>query len=212
MLLISLLLIGAGLRLWDVGRVPPGLYHDEAQHGLDALDVLSGDLSFYFTANNGREPLFIYLASVSIARLGRTVAAVRLPAALLGTLTIPATAFLGSALFNKRVGILASALIAITFWPLHLSRIAFRAVGLPLFVALSLAAGWHGVRRKSRGWIIVGGLFYGLAFYTYLPIYLTPLVLALFGLYQHPNQWDEACTCFLFQEGTYRHKEPIVGL
>ena len=175
--------LGAALRFVALGSVPVGLYQDEAFNGLDAIRVLAGEHPIYFTANNGREPLLIYLASISIARLGRTVAAVRLPSALLGTLTIPATAFLGSALFNKRVGILASALIAITFWPLHLSRIAFRAVGLPLFVALSLAAGWHGVRRKSRGWIIVGGLFYGLAFYTYLPVYLTPLVLALFGLY-----------------------------
>jgi 4-amino-4-deoxy-L-arabinose transferase-like glycosyltransferase len=165
------------------GSVPVGLYQDEAFNGLDALRVLAGEHPLYFTANNGREPFFIYLASISIARLGRTVAAVRLPAALLGTLTIPATALLGRTLFSKRVGILASALVAITLWPLHLSRIAFRAVGLPLFLALSLAAGWHGVQRKSRNWIIIGGLLYGLAFYTYLAVYLTPVVLFLFALY-----------------------------
>ncbi len=171
------------LRLAAFGSVPVGLYQDEAFNGLDALRILAGDYPVYFTANNGREPLFIYLASVSIARLGRTVAAVRLPAALLGTLTIPATALLGRTLFSKRVGILSSALVAITFWPLHLSRIAFRAVGLPFFLALSFAAGWHGVQRKSRNWIIAGGLLYGLAFYTYLAVYLTPVVLALFALY-----------------------------
>ena len=109
--------LGAALRLAAFGSVPVGLYQDEAFNGLDALRVLAGEHPIYFIANNGREPLLIYLASISIARLGRTVAAVRLPSALLGTLTIPATAFLGSALFNKRVGILASALIAITFWP-----------------------------------------------------------------------------------------------
>ncbi len=175
--------LGAALRLAAIGSVPVGLYQDEAYNGLDALRVLSGTHPLYFTANNGREPLFIYLASASIAGLGRTVAAVRLPAALLGTLTIPAIAALGSVLFNRRVGLLAATLVAITFWPLHLSRIAFRAVGLPLFIALALAAGWHGARRGNRGWILAGGVLYGLGFYTYLPIYFTPLILALFAIY-----------------------------
>jgi hypothetical protein len=166
-----------------VGSVPAGLYQDEAFNGLDALRVLLGEHPLYFTANNGREPLFIYLASISIASLGRTVTAVRLPAALLGTLTIPATAALGNSLFNRRVGLLASVVVAVTFWPLHLSRVAFRAVGLPLFLALALAAGWHGTRRNSRAWILVGGLLYGLAFYTYLAVYFTLPVLALFSLY-----------------------------
>jgi 4-amino-4-deoxy-L-arabinose transferase-like glycosyltransferase len=175
--------LGAALRLAAIGSVPVGLYQDEAYNGLDALRVLSGTHPLYFAANNGREPLFIYLASASIAGLGRTVAAVRLPAALLGTLTIPAIAALGSVLFNRRVGLLAATLVAITFWPLHLSRIAFRAVGLPLFIALALAAGWHGARRGNRGWILAGGVLYGLGFYTYLPIYFTPLILALFAIY-----------------------------
>jgi 4-amino-4-deoxy-L-arabinose transferase-like glycosyltransferase len=175
--------LGAALRVAAIGSVPAGLYQDEAFNGLDALRVLLGEHPLYFTANNGREPLFIYLASMSIASLGRTVAAVRLPAALLGTLTIPATAALGNSLFNRRVGLLASGLVAITFWHLHLSRVAFRAVGLPLFLALAVAAGWHGTRRDSRAWILTGGLLYGLAFYTYLPVYFTPPVLALFSFY-----------------------------
>jgi 4-amino-4-deoxy-L-arabinose transferase-like glycosyltransferase len=175
--------LGAALRLAAIGSVPAGLYQDEAFNGLDALRVLLGEHPLYFTANNGREPLFIYLASISIASLGRTVTAVRLPAALLGTLTIPATAALGSTLFNRRVGLLGSTVVAITFWPLHLSRVAFRAVGLPLFLALAVAAGWHGTRRDSRAWILTGGLLYGLAFYTYLPIYFTLPVLTLFFLY-----------------------------
>lgn len=192
--------LGAALRLVAIGSVPAGLYQDEAFNGLDALRVLLGEHPLYFTANNGREPLFIYLASISIAGLGRTVAAVRLPAALLGTLTIPATAALGNSLFNRRVGLLASGLVAITFWPLHLSRVAFRAVGLPFFLALAVAAGWHGTRRDSRAWILAGGLLYGLAFYTYLPVYFTLPVLALFSLYLwatgHKKQLGRAALWF----------------
>ena len=175
--------LGAALRLVALGAVPVGLYQDEAFNGLDALRVLAGERPLYFPANNGREPLFIYLASVSIAWLGRTPMAVRLPAALLGTLTIPISAALGAALFNRRVGVLTAALVAFSFWPLHLSRIGFRAVGLPLFSGLALALAWHGVSRCRRGWVVLGGLAYGLAFYTYLPVYLTPLILGLLAFY-----------------------------
>ena len=40
----AVLLAATALRLVALGTVPPGLYHDEAAHGLDALDVLQGDL------------------------------------------------------------------------------------------------------------------------------------------------------------------------
>jgi 4-amino-4-deoxy-L-arabinose transferase-like glycosyltransferase len=171
--------LGAALRMVALGSVPVGLYQDEAYNGLDALRVLAGERPLYFPANNGREPLFIYLVSASIAWLGRTPLAVRLPAALLGTLTIPISAALGTALFNRRVGLLTAALVAFSFWPLHLSRIGFRAVGLPLFTGLALALAWHGVSRSRRGWVVLGGLAYGLAFYTYLPVYFSPLILGL---------------------------------
>ena len=175
--------LGAALRLVAFGSVPSGLYQDEAFNGLDSLQVLEGERPLYFSANNGREPLFIYLASLSIAGLGRTPAAVRLPAALLGTLTIPILAALGAFLFDRRVGLISAAIMAVSFWPMHLSRVAFRAVGLPLFIALALVAGWGGVKRHSRWWLLLGGLSYGLGFYTYLPIYFTPLVFGLFALY-----------------------------
>lgn len=171
------------MRFVSIGSIPFGLYQDEAFNGLDALRVLSGTRPLYFTTNNGREPLYIYLASLSIACLGRTPTAVRLPAALIGALTIPITAFLGKTLFNRRVGILAAALISFTFWPIHLSRIAFRAVGFPMMIGLAMAAGWHGARYGKKKWLFAGGLFYGLAFYTYLPVYFTLPVLALLCVY-----------------------------
>lgn len=175
--------LGAALRLAALGSVPVGLYQDEAFNGLDGLRVLAGEHPVYFSANNGREPLFIYLVSASIAWLGRTPTAVRLPAALLGTLTIPISAALGALFFNRRVGVLTAALVAFSFWPLHLSRIGFRAVGLPFFTGLALAAAWHGANRLRRRWLVLGGIAYGLAFYTYLPVYLSPLILVFLAFY-----------------------------
>jgi len=74
----------------QLGSLPPGLYRDEAYNGLDALAILDGHTPLYFEANNGREPLFIYLLALPLALLGITPLALRLTSAIVGTLTIPA--------------------------------------------------------------------------------------------------------------------------
>jgi 4-amino-4-deoxy-L-arabinose transferase-like glycosyltransferase len=180
---LGLMLLAGALRFTMLGGIwPPGLYHDEAYNGLDALRVLGGYHPWYFAANNGREPFFIYLVSFSVGWLGRTVLALRLPAAIIGTLTIPATYWLGRELFNRRIGLLAAAIMTVTFWPIQLSHIGLRAVSLPLFVALFVAMGVRAYRsNRTRDWIIAGAL-YGVSFYTYLASRFTPAVLVAFAI------------------------------
>lgn len=178
-----ILLLAAALRIPALGQVPPGLYHDEAYYGLDAVDVLRGHLQLYFPANNGREPLFIYLAAGMIDLLGRSPFALRLTSAFVGMLTVAATAAAGRALFSRRVGLLAAAVLSVTLWHVHLSRVGFRAVTLPLIIALTLWVGARAARTgRSRLWLATGAL-YGLSFYTYTAARFTPVALAAFGLY-----------------------------
>jgi len=180
---VAVLLGAAALRLLAFGQVPPGLYHDEAYHGLDALELLAGNLSFYFPANNGREPLFIYLIGLTVGLLGRSPFALRLAAVSAGLLTVAATAALGRALFSQRVGLLASAILALTLWHVHLSRVGFRAVLLPLFLSLSALLAARAGRTGRRSLWAGAGLLYGLSFYTYTASRFTPVALLTFGLY-----------------------------
>ncbi len=186
LLVLALLLLGAVLRFAEFAQLPLGLYHDEAQHGLDALTVLQGHYPLYFTANNGREPLYIYLVAASVRAFGRSPWAVRLPSFFIGFLTLAATYRLARQLWGRRTARWALAVIAVTFWPIHLSRVAFRAVLLPLFTALFLADGVRAVRRdSSRAWL-AAGMLYGAAFYTYTAVRFTPVVL---GLLFHLALW-----------------------
>ena len=176
------MLLAGVLRLYELGSWPPGLYHDEAFNGLDALRVIGGERPLYFAANHGREPFFIYLVALSVEWLGRTVYALRFPSALLGILTIPVTYWMARELFNRRIGLLTAAFMTITLWPLHLSLVSFRAESLPLFLALSMATGVRAYRSDRRlDWLIAGAL-YGASFYTYLASRFTPLALIVFGL------------------------------
>jgi 4-amino-4-deoxy-L-arabinose transferase-like glycosyltransferase len=181
--MVAVLLVAAALRLVAFGQVPPGLYHDEAYHGLDALDILQGNLSLYFPANNGREPLFIYLIALAVGLLGRSPFALRLVACFAGLLTVAATAAMGRALFSRRVGLLAGAVLAVTLWHVHLSRVGYRAVLLPLFTALAIWQGAWGIKSGRWQHWLAAGVLYGISFYTYTAVRFTPVALGAFCLY-----------------------------
>jgi len=191
-LLLLALVTAAFLRFWQLGDIPPGLYRDEATNGLDAVAVLEqqrdGQSPFYFEDNNGREPAFIYLVAVSIGMFGRTAFAIRLVAAVAGTLTTWFTYKLASAWFGRQVGLLAAWTWAITLWPVHLSRIGLRPILLPLVLTLALWLATIAYQRQRAGqngimlWVIAG-MAYGLSFYTYLAARFTIIIFLLFALY-----------------------------
>ncbi len=191
LVLLALLLLGTALRLPGIGSVPPGLYHDEAQNGLDALSVLTGRFPLYFEANNGREPLFIYLVAFAVGVLGRTPMAVRIPSFFTGVLTLATTYALTQTLLGRRSGKWALAVMAVTFWHVHLSRVAFRAVLLPLLTASYLWQGAKGVRSGRAGHWLAAGVLYGASWYTYMAARFTPIALAavlIYGLWYDRRQ------------------------
>ncbi|MBM4432143.1 MAG: hypothetical protein FJ026_17610, partial [Chloroflexi bacterium] len=147
----------------------------------------------FFPANQGREPLFIYLVALSVSWLGRSPLAIRLVAALLGILTIPATYGMVREWLGQREAQLAAVSTAITFWHLNLSRVGFRAVCLPLFTALCLWCFLHGQRQKQGLVSALGGLLLGLAFYTYLAARFLPIVFFVWVAYwlgrRQPVYW-----------------------
>ncbi|MGC9360232.1 MAG: glycosyltransferase family 39 protein [Anaerolineae bacterium] len=166
--LIVILLIGASLRFVELGSLPPGIYRDEAYNGLDALAVLEGQTPLFFEANNGREPLFIYLLALPIALLGASPLALRLTSAIVGTLTIPTIYWLTRELSSPLEGLVAAFLAATTVWSVNLSRVAFRAVVMIPILAISLALWCRASRFRSWTLALLAGIAYGLSWYTYL--------------------------------------------
>lgn len=180
LLILAPLIVGAALRFYALGDLPFGIYHDEAFYGLDAVEVIHGARPIFFPANNGREPAYIYLLSLSVAAFGRTPFGLRFASAVIGMLTIAVTYLLGRALFNRRVGVLAMWVCAITIWPVALSRVSFRAGALPFFLGLAIALGWLGAKKRNLWLAIFGGVAYGLAFNTYTASRVTPIAFMLF--------------------------------
>ena len=82
--------------------------------------------------------------------VGGSVFALRLTAAFVGILTVAATYWLGrEMLADRRIAILAAALLAVSFWHVLFSRLGFRAVTQPFLQALTIAALFRGLRRME---------------------------------------------------------------
>lgn len=181
--LILLVVASGWLRLRGLGALPPGLHFDEAAYGLLAERVRSGHFVAFFSEFNGREPLYAYLVALAQLGFGETAFAERLPSALVGTLTIPATFFAVRELFaasprDRWLAWLAALAVATSFWALHSSRQGERAGLVALVGALAIGATWRGFRLGSFGWTITGGLLGGLTLYTYLAARFFPLLAA----------------------------------
>ncbi len=168
------------LRVYAMERLPPGLFSDEAVEGLDALDVLAGNFAIWFHAGLGREPLFVYLVALSYRVFGVTPLATRLPALMAGLATIPATFFLvrewATGAFPQsprqrveRLALLTTALLAISFWHIQMSRNAHRDILLPLVETAGYALLWRALRTGSWKMYAGAGAVLGLAIYTYSP-------------------------------------------
>ena len=175
--LAGILFLAGFLRLWRLAGLPPGLYADEAMNGNNALEILeTGRFQVFYPENNGREGLYINLATLSVAAFGNQPWALRLPAALFGMLTVAGMALLGAELAGRRAGLLAAFFLATSFWHVLLSREGLRAIAAPCFLVWALYL-MFAARRRPELWIFAG-VVYGLGFYTYIAYRATPLLVA----------------------------------
>lgn len=175
------LMTAATLRLTDLPQVPPGVHYDEAANGVLASEIaFQGKRPLFITSYTGKEVLFFYLAGGLMRLLGDSLFTLRLTSALVGVMTVAAVYWLGLELFrDRRVALVAAALLAISFWHLLFSHLGFRAITQPLLQTLTVGALVRGLRLEQRKWLAAGGIFLGLAGYTYLAVRLFPVLLLL---------------------------------
>lgn len=100
--LILIVATAAILRFWHLGQNPPGLFMDEASNGYNAYSIIKTARDEYgnflpltFRTFGDYNPAFsVYTLVPSITLFGLSEFSVRLPSALLGTLTVLLTYFL----------------------------------------------------------------------------------------------------------------------
>ena len=141
--IIFILLLALALRAYRLSESPPGLTHDEANHGREAIEILDGNLRYYFPLNYGSEPVYSYFVAGAMAIIGEGVFALRLVNVIFGLAAIAGTYIWTREAFDKTIALITAALIAVSFWPLASSREALRAGMLPFFMVLAVWFFWQ---------------------------------------------------------------------
>ena len=189
---LSLLFLGAALRLLGLGFFPPGLNQDEASTGCDAWGLLVSGMDrngdgwpVLFTSwGSGQNALYAYVLLPLMALFGRSTAVLRLPAALLGTESLFLFWRLGRRHGGPAMGLCALGMLALNPWHLLISRWALESNLLP--VCLLLGVYFLDLALGNRPWSILPaagafalGLYaYGTAF-LFLPLFLLPCCILL---------------------------------
>jgi 4-amino-4-deoxy-L-arabinose transferase-like glycosyltransferase len=195
--LLLLFLLALSMRTFRLTELPPGLTHDEANHGREARGILDGVYLFYFPLNYGSEPLFSYSAAGSMLLLGENLLALRMVNVVASLGAIAATYFWVSRAFDRRTAMLAVALMTVSFWPIASSRQALRAGLLPLFQTLAVAIFWRLAQvgqdgaspasetsRRVRAWLTVLFAFtVATTFHIYLAARVAWLMYPSFAIY-----------------------------
>jgi len=187
LLLSGIVIIAIFLRFYHLTSAPPGLAPDEAIDGNNAVEVAqTGHYHAFYTEDYGREGLYINILAVlfQFFHTPHKPWVLRLPAAVAGVFTVIGLYLLTSELFGIGPGLLAAFLLATSFWHINFSRIAFRAILAPLFLAWSLYILTKAFRavtsRTAAMYSVVSGIIYALGFYTYIAYRVTPLLLLVF--------------------------------
>ncbi|PIR70513.1 MAG: hypothetical protein COU46_01075 [Candidatus Niyogibacteria bacterium CG10_big_fil_rev_8_21_14_0_10_42_19] len=199
--IVLIMVIAAFFRFSALDLFPPGLYPDEAMNGNNALLALNsnepeGGFKMFYPDNNGREGLFMNIIAVSISVSGNEPWAIRIVSSFFGLAAVLGVFLFARELFRDRAGDLrifgmnkntlialtASFFLATNFWHIIFSRIGFRAIMAPAFLAWGLYFLWLIFREdfshnKKALAVAAGGILFGLGFHSYIAYRVVPVLL-----------------------------------
>jgi hypothetical protein len=173
----GVLLLALALRVWGVKSGLPYVYNtDEDQHFVPHAIGLLGHLGNPNYFDNPPAYTYLLAAIYTIWFGGREAVShalatnptevwviARLAVGVLGTLAVWLLYFVGSRLFDRRIGLLAAALMAVSFLPVFYSKLALNDVPTLVPVEVSLWASAGILRFARRRHYAIAGFALGLA-------------------------------------------------
>lgn len=188
--LILIILLATFARIFMLSSNPIGFFDDEAASGYNAYSILKTGrdewgklLPFPVIESFGdwKLEVNIFLTVISEAVLGLNEFATRLPAAVIGISAVFVTYLLAKKIFDKKTGLVAALLLAISPWHITASRHAFESHFLTLFIPLSTYFFLKSFEKRKYFFISI--ISFGFCLYVYrsawvfVPIFLTFLII-----------------------------------
>jgi 4-amino-4-deoxy-L-arabinose transferase-like glycosyltransferase len=199
---VAILTTAAFMRLYRLGQMPFGLWYDEADDGLNALRILNepGYLPV-FEGSTALPTHYLYLIALFFRILGVFTFSLRSVSVVVGLATVVAAFFVGSELFNRKLGLVLAFFLAVSRWDIIWSRIGMHGVSVPFFELLSVGFMLRALRTQNLMDYTLAGFSLGFGLCFYPPLRLFPAVVCIFLLFLWFYRHDLFLSCwrgFLF--------------
>lgn len=189
-LIFSIIFIGFLVRIIGIGSFPRGLSQDEAFGAYDAYSKLyygTDSLGYvnpvYFGSwGSGMSVLYSILIMPLIKLFGVTSFAIRLPEALIGSISLIVLYLLMKKISNDRLAIITLFIFAINPWHILMVRWGLDSALAPAFILFGMYFFILGLEKEK--YFIASAVFYGLSLYCYALLWpVVPVMLAFQVLY-----------------------------
>lgn len=190
--LLIILVAAAWMRLFRLGEIPDQFHGDIASWGLAARDYLAGRQSNLFAVSWAEIPALIFWqTSLAMRAFGDNLFGLAMHSVIHGLLSILGVYLLANELFDRRVGLLAAALLAISYVHIHFSRIpgSIAPLTTATFTFYFLARGLRSGRRLA---FVLAGITLGLGLQDYFNVRIVPVLLVVFLAWiawRQPDVW-----------------------
>ena len=190
--LIVIVLVASFLRFYKLTVNPPSLFGDEADLGYQAYSILKTGKDYqgnfmpihFHSLAEWRTPLYLYAAVPTVAIWGITPLGVRVPAAIFGILGVLAMYFLIKEITkSEQVGLLSSALLALSPWDLQYSRAGFEVTQMIFLFIVGLWLFLVSLKKPKWLWLSVVCLVLTPWVYSTAKFFTPFLLVFLFFLY-----------------------------
>lgn len=162
------LLVALPLRVISTTYIPVVLTGDEGAAGIHSVNFLKGVTDNLFNVGWFSFPsLFFFLQSIGISAIGQTTAGLRIPAGVIGAMTVAALYLSVRAMFGQRTALIASLILAFSHFHINFSRIGLNNVWDGLGFVVALGALWWGWKAERRAAFLLSGLAMGFTQYFY---------------------------------------------
>lgn len=176
---IVLFLVGALVRILQFGAIPAGFNQDEASTAYDAYALLHAGIDrtghhlpvMLVAWGSGMDAIASYFAIPSIALLGPTIVAARIPHLLAGLLALIVFPLLVWRTVDRRAALLALFLLVINPWHIMISRWGLDPNFFPLLFLCGVYCLVRGMRSSS--WLAASAILFALSLYAYGTAFLT---------------------------------------
>ena len=184
LVLAGILVLAAGLRLYNLDDLPAGLWFDEADNLFQAREIVRdpGNMKVYVPSTN-LPSMFLMPIAVVVKLAGVAITTGRLVSVAFGLLGIVAVFLFVRFILGSWTGLTAAFLVTVMRWDINWSRIGMHGITAPLFAALTAYLTLRALRNGRVSDYGFAGASLGLSMWFYTSLRMFPLVVGFLLLH-----------------------------